>query len=418
MNTTATRSLLTALLAVALTGPVTCAAASAADLPATHSRLAAAAAAMQGPLLGWGLNEFGELGTGDAMDRTTPVRVNSPQILLANSARIGSFLVAVNSAGQVYTAGQGAQGELGTGVFTDHSWRPVKVRLPRGVKVRAARAGYQFAVAVTTAGKVITWGSGHVGQLGNGHSVSRNAPVFVKLPLGVRVTAVTAFNDGAAALTSTGRVLAWGYNFNGQLGNGKKASTNVPVWVKLPRNAKVTSIAAGVDQLFAATSTGGLLAWGNNSSGQLGIGHRGGLSRVPVRVHLPRGVKVVSASAGQTHVLALTTTGRVLAWGDNEQGQLGIGSRQDRNVPVFVHLPNGAHITSIAAGQFHSLALTRGGKILGWGDDAYGQMGDGGFNDFLSPGPISVPTNKVLAIGAGPMADDSVAVVDKLIVRL
>jgi alpha-tubulin suppressor-like RCC1 family protein len=234
----------------------------------------------------------------------------------------------------------------------------------------------------------------------------------------VRVTAVTAFNDGAAALTSTGRVLAWGYNFNGQLGNGKKASTNVPVWVKLPRNAKVTSIAAGVDQLFAATSTGGLLAWGNNSSGQLGIGHRGGLSRVPVRVHLPREVKVVSASAGQTHVLALTTTGRVLAWGDNEQGQLGIGSRQDRNVPVFVHLPNGAHITSIAAGQFHSLALTRGGKILGWGDDAYGQMGDGGFNDFLSPGPISVPTNKVLAIGAGPMADDSVAVVDKLIVRL
>jgi alpha-tubulin suppressor-like RCC1 family protein len=85
---------------------------------------------------------------------------------------------------------------------------------------------------------------------------------------------------------------------------------------------------------------------------------------------------------------------------------------------VFVHLPKTAHITSIAAGQFHSLALTRDGKILGWGDDAYGQMGDGGFDDFLSPGPISVPANKELAIGAGPMADDSVTVVDKLIVRL
>jgi alpha-tubulin suppressor-like RCC1 family protein len=418
MGTTATRRLLVALFAAALTGPVTCAAASAADLPAAHAQPAVPAAATRGPLLGWGLNEFGELGTGDAMDRTTPVRVNYPHTLLVSSARIGNFLVAVNSAGQVYTSGQGTQGELGTGVFTDHSWRPVKVRLPRGVKVRAAREGYQFAVAVTTAGKVITWGSGHLGQLGNGHRVNRNAPVFVRLPRGVRITAVSAFSDGAVALTSTGRVLAWGYNFNGELGNGKKASASAPVWVKLPRNAKVTSIAGGADQLFAVTSTGGLLAWGDNTSGQLGIGHRGGLSRVPVRVHLPRGVKVVSASAGETHVLALTTTGKVLAWGDNKQGQLGIGSRQHRNAPVFVHLPKVAHITSIAAGQLHSLALTRGGKILGWGDDGYGQMGDGGFDDFLSPGPISVPTNKVLAIGAGPMADDSVAVVDKLIVRL
>ncbi len=158
MGTTATRSLLVALFAAALTGPVTCAAASAADLPAAHSQPAVAAAATRGPLLGWGLNEFGELGTGDAMDRTTPVRVNDPHTLLASSARIGNFLVAVNSAGQVYTAGQGTQGELGTGVFTDHSWRPVKVRLPRGVKVRAAREGYQFAVAVTTAGKVTHMG--------------------------------------------------------------------------------------------------------------------------------------------------------------------------------------------------------------------------------------------------------------------
>ena len=53
--------------------------------------------------------------------------------------------------------------------------------------------------------------------------------------------------------------------------------------------------------------------------------------------------------------------------------------------------------------------------MIGWGDDGFAQMGDGGFDDFLTPGPIVVPTNKVLAIGAGPMADDSVAIVDQLV---
>lgn len=375
----------------------------------------AAASAAQGHVLAWGLNEFGELGVGDAMDRTTPAEVNGPFGLRASSARIGDFLIAVNSSGQVFTSGRGADGELGTGKFVDHAWRPVKARLPRGIKVRSAREGVHFAVAVTTAGKVLAWGLGGLGQLGNGHLANRNAPVYVKLPRGVKVTAVSAFNDGAIALTTTGRVLAWGYNFDGELGDGKKSDSRTPVWVRLPRNTKATSIAAGTFHLFAVTSTGGLLAWGDNNAGQLGIGHAGGLSRVPVRVRLPRGVKVVSASAGQSDSLALTSTGRVLAWGDNSQGQLGTGNRQDASAPVWVHLPKAAHITSIAAGQYHSLALTRGGKMIGWGDDGYGQMGDGGFDDFLTPATLFVPTNKVFAIGAGPMADDSVAVVDQLI---
>ena len=303
---------------------------------------------------------------------------------------------------------------MGNGAFTSHL-RPVKVRLPRGVKVRAARAGFQFAVALTTTGKVLTWGRGDLGQLGNGHRVKRNAPVFVRLPRGVRATAVSAFVDGAIALTSTGRVLAWGYNFSGQLGNGKKAGSDVPVYVKLPKGTKVTSIAAGSEQLYAITSAGGMLAWGSDSNGQLGNGHAGGVSRVPVRVHLPRGAKVVSASAGLLHALAQTTTGKVLAWGDNLQGQLGDGTRKQRNVPVWVHLPKIAHITSIAAGRYHSLSLTRGGKILGWGDDAFGQMGDGGFADKLRPTPIMVPANRVIAIGAGPEAYDSMAIVDELV---
>ena len=85
-----------------------------------------------------------------------------------------------------------------------------------------------------------------------------------------------------------------------------------------------------------------MLAWGANNFGDLGIG-ASGLRRTPVRVHLPRGVKVTSASAGLQHSLALTTTGKVLAWGSNQGGELGDGTLTGRNTPVFVHLPSRAH---------------------------------------------------------------------------
>ena len=412
MKTAPVRGLFVTLLALALTSPVT-AAAAAARVPPQHTRQAAAPVPRQGPLIAWGLNSDGELGTGDTTSYLSPIVVNRPFGLRASSARTGVFSVALNSSGQVYTWGRGEQGEMGNGAFTSRL-RPVRVRLPRGVKIRSVRAGFQFAVALTTTGRVLTWGYGVLGQLGNGHRVNRNAPVFVRLPRGVRITAVSAFDNGAIALTSTGRVLAWGYNAAGQLGNGKKASTDTLVWVKLPRHMRVSSIAAGANQLFAVTSTGGMLAWGSNNDGQLGTGHTGGFVRVPVRVRLPRGAKVVSASSGIFHALAQTTTGKVLAWGNNLQGQLGIGTRKASNVPVWVHLPKIAHIVSIAAGRYHSLALTRGGNVLGWGDDAFGQMGDGGFGDFLVPGRIFVP-GTAIAIGAGPLADDSMAVVKELV---
>jgi alpha-tubulin suppressor-like RCC1 family protein len=253
--------------------------------------------------MAWGYNGLGGLGIGITEDQDFPIAVNVPYGLRANQARSGPFSVAVNSAGQVYAWGEG---EMGNGAFKSHL-RPVRVRLPQGVKVTSARGGYQFAVALTTTGKVLTWGNGTSGQLGDGHNVNRDAPVWVKLPRGV--TAVSACDDCAIALTSTGRVLAWG-------GNG--------------------------------------------------------------------------------------------------DGQLGDGSTTDSGVPVSVHLPKLARIVAVAAGRYHSLALTRGGKILAWGDGSLGQLGDGSTSNKLLPVQIRVP-GRVIAIGGGDDAEASLAVVTKII---
>src|SRR5262249_60834665 len=126
-------------------------------------------------------------------------------------------------------------------------------------------------------------------------------------------------------LTSTGQVLAWGFNGDGELGNGTTTDSATPVPVSLPAGTTVKAIRAGCEHSLALTSTGEVLAWGANRDGELGNGSTTP-SDVPIPVPLTVGTTVKAISTGQTHSLALTSTGQVLAWGDNESGQLGIGT--------------------------------------------------------------------------------------------
>jgi len=393
---------------VLLPGPAAAATAShsaAAPYPAVRS-------AASGPLLAWGDNSSGELGDGTTTSENTPGAVNPPADLRVTSARVGTFGAGVGAGGQVYTWGRGDEGELGNGATKD-KLRPVRVSLPRGVAVSAVRVGTDFAVAITTAGRVLAWGLGTSGQLGDGRKRSSDVPVWVRLPRGVKVKAVSAGADSAFALTTTGRVLAWGDNQAGELGDGRDASSDRPQWVAIPRRVRVTALGAGVDHVLAVTSAGGMLAWGSNSSGDLGDG-RLGLRRTPARVLLPRGVTVVAAFAGRLHSLALTAGGRVLTWGNNDAGQLGDGTVTSRPVPGFALIPAHDRIVTLAAGRDFSLALTSTGKVLAWGDDGAGQLGDGGNTTRDMPFQITVP-GKVIAIGAGCEAFSSMAVVVKII---
>ena len=179
----------------------------------------------------------------------------------------------------------------------------------------------------------------------------------MKLPAGTKVTAIAAGGYHSLAVTSTGQVLAWGDNAYGQLGDGSTTHSDVPVSVKLPAGSKVTAIAAGCDHSLAVTSTGQVLAWGDNAYGQLGDGSTTH-SDLPVTVKLP-GTQVTAVAAGNDHSLALTSTGQMLAWGDNDLGQLGDGNTTQSHVPVTVRLPTGTKAVKLGAGSVgdYSLAL-------------------------------------------------------------
>lgn len=127
-----------------------------------------------------------------------------------------------------------------------------------------------------------------------------------------------------------------------------------------------------------------ILAWGEYRFGQLGDG-TGTDSGTPIPVRLPPGTAVTAIAAGNEHSLALTSTGTVLAWGNNSFGQLGDGTNTSRITPVTVSLPPGTTVTAIAAGRSHSLAVTSAGTALAWGNNSFGQLGDGTTTAATSP---------------------------------
>ena len=173
----------------------------------------------------------------------------------------------------------------------------------------------------------------------------------------------TAF--AGAPATSAPLPTAWGSNYSGQLGDGTNTNRDVPVAVDASgvlAGKTVTAISAGNFYSLALTSDGKVYGWGDNGYGQLGDGTTT-RRHVPVAVNTSgvlAGETVTAISAGAIHSLALTSDGRVYAWGDNGQGQLGDGTTTDHNVPVAVNTSGvlaGKTVTTISAGLFYSLAL-------------------------------------------------------------
>jgi alpha-tubulin suppressor-like RCC1 family protein len=195
--------------------------------------------------------------------------------------------------------------------------------------------------------RLLEWGTFRLGLAATGGVSSGARATF---PPGTTITAIRAGCAYGLALTSDGKILAWGSNNRGQLGNGTTTDSSAPVRTRLPRGTKNSGLFAGCQHTLALTTTGKVLAWGANSAGQLGNGRTGGHAATPVRTRLPKGTTVAAISAGCDHSLARTRKGHVLAWGLGHNGELGNGTTTSSDIPVRVKLPAGLAATALGAG--------------------------------------------------------------------
>ena len=225
---------------------------------------------------------------------------------------------------------------------------------------------------LTTAGAVYCWGANFLGQLGDGNNgTDQDTPIRV---LGGHTFASIATGFAhTCGIETAGPAWCWGLNIAGQLGDGNPGNdTDIPVPVQ--GGHAFVSLVGGLGFTCGLTTEREALCWGVNDVGQLGDGNTGTDSPVPVAVL--GGHRFASIAGGGQHTCGLTTEGGVYCWGDNGYGQLGDGKTgQDSDVPVPIQ---GAHtFASVAAGSYHTCGLTTDAEAYCWGFNTSGQLGDG-----------------------------------------
>lgn len=264
-------------------------------------------------------------------------------------------------------------------------------------KAAAISLGDYHTCTITTGGGLKCWGNNIDGELGDGTRTPHYAPADVK---GLTKN-VAAFAGGlfhGCALTSVGAMKCWGKNNYGQLGDGTKSLRTKPTAVS-GLGSGVAAISVADSYSCALLTSGGVECWGYNKYGQLGDGTKANRS-VPAFVNgLQSGIKTVAA--GGHHACALTKKGAVKCWGDNKYGQLGDGTTTPSSTPVPV---NGlaARAVALSLGYQHSCALLKSGGVECWGYNKSGQLGDGTKSDHrATPAFVSGLESGVSLVTAG-----------------
>lgn len=244
-------------------------------------------------------------------------------------------------------------------------------------------AGDEFACSVRPNGNVDCWGFDVQGQMGNG---TMGGDQLTPEPVSLSgASAVVAGTSHACAVMKSGALECWGHNANGQLGVLTPSDSATPITVS-GLGPRVVGAAAGEDFTCAILSGGTVDCWGYNSVGQLGDG--------TTTEHItPAPVKnlggVIGIAAGESHACAVLVNGTVECWGGNFNGQLGNGTLNNSTVPVAVPGITNAIQVSIGNSGAHTCVLLATGAVECWGFNADGELGDGTYTQRNSPVPVS-----------------------------
>ncbi|MFN3199957.1 MAG: thrombospondin type 3 repeat-containing protein [Bradymonadia bacterium] len=380
----------------------------------------------------WGYNSNGQLGQGDTHNRgiippemggDLPDVEITPGLETTQLSGGDNYTCALLEDGTVKCWGRNNYGQLGYGDTTqrgDHAGEMSglnPVDLGTGALASALGNGGQHSCALLNNGSIKCWGRNDYGQLGIGsttrlgdhaNEMGDNLPT-INLGTGYTAAAIASGNQSNCAILNNGDVKCWGYNANGQLGQGDTHNRgNTPeemggqlTDIDVGTGLTLLKAAGGLHHTCGLTAGGEVKCWGRNSNGALGLGdtsHRGDhaneMGDALDPVDLGTGLTATDIATGNYHGCAVLNTGDVKCWGYNGLGQLGIGNTTNQgdhlnelgdNQPT-VNLGTGYTATSIDAQEDTSCALLNDGSVKCWGSNSYGQLGQG---DSINRGTIS-----------------------------
>ena len=253
-------------------------------------------------------------------------------------------------------------------------------------------AGYSHTLALKTDGTIWAWGLNGNGQLGNGTLATQIIPMKpIKIGNSTDWIQVRVGHGPSYAIKTDGTLWAWGYNGNGQLGDGTFTDKNVPTQIGNAMDWR--QIYTEVISTHGIKTDGTLWAWGNNYYGQLGDGTNI-VKTVPIQIGTATNWSQISAGGNSStlgHTIALKTDGSLWAWGNNDYRQLGDGTSVSKNSPI--QIGTATDWAQISAGNVHTLALKNDGTLWAWGNNIYYQLGDGTQTTINVPTQIGIDTN-------------------------
>ncbi|MBF0207223.1 MAG: hypothetical protein HQK53_10080 [Oligoflexia bacterium] len=316
----------------------------------------------------------------------------TPRGFMSNLSLVGmgsTHSCGLKTDNSVWCWGDNSVAQLGIGNYNPkQQTTPVAVLGAGSSGVQSISTGYRHnCVLKSSDGSVWCWGDFAYGVLGYGGTTGKSTPVAVK---GVGSSGVKSVSSGyyhnCALKTADNSVWCWGWNSDGQLGNGNYSNKNTPVAVLGAGASGVSTLSSGSSYNCALKTDNSVWCWGINSYGQLGNGNTS-KQNTPVAVVGTGGSGVSILSSGSGHNCTLKTDNTVWCWGNNAYGQLGIGNTTNQYTPVSVSGLN--NVSSICSGAQHSCALKNDNTLWCWGSNQYWELGNDRIGTYVTT-PISV----------------------------
>ena len=367
----------------------------------------------------WGDNEYGQLGDGTTTGSAVPIYVNVAANETPVEVTVGQVTAcALMESGNIYCWGSGYYGKMGNGEPWNDDYVNTEMRqvlLPEGQGGQTVSISGGHICTILNNGDVYCWGRGNQGQLGYGGTSNRNIPAKVNLPGQRSAIAISTGTFMTCAITNDGMGYCWGENDEGQLGNGTTNSRQMtPAEVLFPSGNTPVSISAGDDFACALMDNRKVMCWGENNDGRLGQGPLATDDETtPVWVSMENSETAHFLDIGTKSACMILDSEETKCWGTNEEGQIGQGDTDVDyySTPTEV---NGSHdFVALSINSDTICAITSNAEGYCWGDNEAGQTGRGSIDtNEPTPSEILFTPNHLMLDDRDPDEDGILSIFD------